>query len=132
MPDSESVDLSKLTIPRKEEIRTPPTRSRTGLILYIGGALFLAFSIFFFVRTATNASEEIEVTTVSMISPSQANSVLTASGYVAAQRKAAVASKATGRCDGDVHPRARVRHHDHLQSRRNDRRNDYHVRRCCQ
>jgi HlyD family secretion protein len=39
----------------------------------------------------------VEVTTVSLVSPSQANALLTASGYVVAQRKAAIASKATGR-----------------------------------
>ncbi len=40
---------------------------------------------------------EVKLTTVAWISPSQSNAVLTASGYVVAQRKAAVASKATGR-----------------------------------
>jgi len=40
---------------------------------------------------------EVRVATVSWTSPSQSNAVLTASGYVVAQRKAAVASKGTGR-----------------------------------
>jgi HlyD family secretion protein len=40
---------------------------------------------------------EVTLTTVSWTSPSQSNAVLTASGYVVAQRKAAVASKGTGR-----------------------------------
>ncbi|MGA8264902.1 MAG: efflux RND transporter periplasmic adaptor subunit, partial [Ignavibacteriaceae bacterium] len=40
---------------------------------------------------------EAKVTTVTRISPSESNAVLTASGYVVAQRKASVASKATGR-----------------------------------
>jgi multidrug efflux pump subunit AcrA (membrane-fusion protein) len=36
---------------------------------------------------------------VTAISPAQADAVLTASGYVVAQRQAAVASKATGRLE---------------------------------
>jgi RND family efflux transporter MFP subunit len=39
----------------------------------------------------------VTLTSVAWISPSQSNAVLTASGYVVAQRKAAVASKGTGR-----------------------------------
>jgi multidrug efflux pump subunit AcrA (membrane-fusion protein) len=39
---------------------------------------------------------DVQLATVSMSSPSQANAVLTASGYVVARRKAAVASKGTG------------------------------------
>jgi RND family efflux transporter MFP subunit len=42
---------------------------------------------------------EVQLTPVLLSSPSQANAVLTASGYVVAQRKAAVASKATGRLE---------------------------------
>ena len=38
-------------------------------------------------------AKEVEVTTVSLIYPSQGETVLNASGYVVAQRKAAVASK---------------------------------------
>ena len=43
------------------------------------------------------APVEVETTTVSMAYPSQSFTVLNATGYVVAQRKAAVASKATGR-----------------------------------
>jgi RND family efflux transporter MFP subunit len=39
---------------------------------------------------------EVQLATASMTSPAQANAVLTASGYVVARRKAAVASKGTG------------------------------------
>ena len=40
---------------------------------------------------------EVKLTTVAWTSPSQSSAILTASGYVVAQRKAAIASKATGR-----------------------------------
>jgi RND family efflux transporter MFP subunit len=43
------------------------------------------------------SAREVELATASLTYPSQANAVLTASGYVVAQQKAAVASKATGR-----------------------------------
>jgi RND family efflux transporter MFP subunit len=43
------------------------------------------------------AAKEVELTSATLSSPAQANAVLTASGYVVAQVKAAVASKGTGR-----------------------------------
>ena len=42
---------------------------------------------------------EVETATVSQLYPSQAFTLLNASGYVVAQRKAAVASKTTGRLE---------------------------------
>ncbi|HBG07832.1 MAG: efflux transporter periplasmic adaptor subunit [Geobacteraceae bacterium GWC2_58_44] len=44
-------------------------------------------------------SVEVEVATVSLVYPSQTFSLLNASGYVVAQRKSAVSSKATGRLE---------------------------------
>jgi RND family efflux transporter MFP subunit len=46
-----------------------------------------------------NAPIAVEVVTVSQAYPSQAHTLLNATGYVVAQRKAAVASKATGRLE---------------------------------
>lgn len=48
---------------------------------------------------ARNAPVNVETTTVSQAYPSQAYTLLNATGYVVAQRKAAVASKATGRLE---------------------------------
>lgn len=50
-----------------------------------------------FLRELFNPGIEVQLATVALNSPSQANAVLTASGYVVARRKAAVASKGTGR-----------------------------------
>ena len=97
MSDSENIDLSKLKIQRGNPTSSVPTRSKTGLILYTAGGLFLLLLLFFFIRTTLTGEEEVEVTAVTRISSSQASSVLTASGYVVAQRKASIASKATGR-----------------------------------
>jgi RND family efflux transporter MFP subunit len=48
---------------------------------------------------ASNPSAEVEIVTVAKVYPSQSFTLLNASGYVVAQRKAAVASKATGRLE---------------------------------
>jgi RND family efflux transporter MFP subunit len=60
------------------------------IAVVIVAAGFLFFKDFF------NSGIEVQLTTVSLTSPAQASSVLTASGYVVARRKAAVASKGTG------------------------------------
>ena len=95
MSDSTQSDLSKLKIhhdaPSSEPRRWP------SVLMYVGGGVFLVLVVFFFLRTALSSAETVEISTVSMISPSQANAILTASGYVVAQRKASIASKATGR-----------------------------------
>jgi RND family efflux transporter MFP subunit len=50
----------------------------------------------FFLRDVLTPAIEIQAATASLVSPAQAQAVLTASGYVVARRKAAVASKGTG------------------------------------
>ncbi len=98
MTDQSGADLSRLRIQR-----TPPSsdnregRPRTGIVLYIAGALVIGAAILFFLRTLGTQPEAIDTTTVSYISSSADRTILTASGYVVAQRKAALASKATGR-----------------------------------
>src|SRR5438445_13396198 len=59
--------------------------------------MFLALVAFVFTGTSLGSAESDELATVSFASPSQSNELLTASGYIVAQQKAAVASKATGR-----------------------------------
>jgi len=59
------------------------------VIVIIGGGFFLLKDYF-------NPGLEVQLVTASLTSPAQANAVLTASGYVVARRKAAVASKGTG------------------------------------
>jgi RND family efflux transporter MFP subunit len=51
---------------------------------------------FLFLKDVLNPGIEVQLATASLTSPAQANAVLTASGYVVARRKAAVASKGTG------------------------------------
>src|SRR3972149_6110847 len=59
------------------------------VITLIGGGVLLLKDYF-------NPGLEVQLVTASLTSPALANAVLTASGYVVARRKAAVASKGTG------------------------------------
>ena len=88
-------DIAKLKIEKSEKIIKPGRRRKKPLViaavvlllltaggLYFGGILVPAISI--------------DVTTISQFYTSQSMSLLNASGYIVAQRKAAVASKVTG------------------------------------
>ena len=89
-------DLSKLKIDKSDKKHVLAGRKKkpfviaTMLVLLIAG--FLLYHAGIIAPTTT-----VDVTTVSMVYPSQSVSVLNASGYIVAQRKAAVASKMTGR-----------------------------------
>src|SRR5437667_3415373 len=97
MSGTEQIDLSKLQIHREQPNQQGGSpRSGIRMAMYLGGAMVLALAAFYFFRTI-GPDEVVELTTVALVSPADANSLLTASGYVVAQRKAAVASKATGR-----------------------------------
>ncbi|MEX2115345.1 MAG: efflux RND transporter periplasmic adaptor subunit [Bacteroidota bacterium] len=100
MSENETADLSSLRINRTESSGSPPPKGRLYVRLAIGAAVVAVVAIgAVMIRGALDPTIEVQLTTVSFSSPSQANAVLTASGYVVAQRKAAVASKATGRLE---------------------------------
>lgn len=101
MAASHSADLSKLRIdPAKRESEANNNASSSKYIFLVGGIVVVAVAIFFlFFRGSLASSVTVETATVSAVSPAQANAVLTASGYVVAQRQAAVASKGTGRLE---------------------------------
>jgi RND family efflux transporter MFP subunit len=62
------------------------------------GAIFLILLMgFLYVKGVLTPAVEVEVASVTQLYPSQTFTLLNASGYVVAQRKAAVASKVTGR-----------------------------------
>jgi HlyD family secretion protein len=90
-------DLSRLKIdwnaPGRESRPSPWLRRTAWIViaflLIVGTVIAYRFWI---APTAT-----VEVTTAASINPSQPTTILNASGYVVAQRRAAVASKATGR-----------------------------------
>ncbi len=95
---TETADLSGLRISRdkqdSENNKNPKVKIIVGAVIVL--LLGTGYVLF---RGSFAATPEIEVATVSLTFPSQANAVLTASGYVVAQQKAAVASKGTGRLE---------------------------------
>ena len=92
-----SSDLSSLRIDKsKRENYSSPGKSKKWLA-WIITLLIIIVLFFVFVPPLLSNSVEVELTTASMQSPSESDAVLSASGYVVAQRKAAVASKGTGR-----------------------------------
>jgi RND family efflux transporter MFP subunit len=91
-------DLSSLRIRREQSGPTPGRPSRFWLFI-LGAVVLLGTAAFLLFRDSFSAPIEAELATVSRISRSQANAVLTASGYVVAKQKASVASKGTGRLE---------------------------------
>ena len=88
-------DLSKLTIEKNSAATRTIKKKRPALIIaVIVIALFLAFVL---ARKVFMPIGEVESVSVSLVYPSQSFTLLNASGYVVAQRKAAVSSKITGR-----------------------------------
>jgi RND family efflux transporter MFP subunit len=100
MADSNAADLSKLRIDRSRDSETNNGAASRKYLLLGGGVALAAVVVYFFIfRGPLASSVEVQTFTVTAISPAQANAVLTASGYVVAQRQAAVASKGTGRLE---------------------------------
>ncbi|GFE57892.1 efflux RND transporter periplasmic adaptor subunit [Geobacter sp. AOG1] len=89
-------DLTKLKIEKKAMQRSPRAYKRP--LFWIALVVLLVVAVVL-LRGGLGPRVEIETTTVSQIYPSQGFTLLNASGYVVAQRKAAVASKATGRLE---------------------------------
>lgn len=89
-------DLSRLKIDwKKTGARSTSRRGRTRIwiLLFLIAVIAAAIGL----RAFSGAAKAVEVATVGSISPSQSVPFLNASGYVVAQRRAAVASKGTGR-----------------------------------
>lgn len=91
MPDS---DLSRLRLSRTPAAARP--RSRRRLWLGLGAALLLGGLV---LAGALNRETEVETVSVTTAYPYQGVTLLNAAGYVVANRKASVASKATGRLE---------------------------------
>ena len=82
------IDRSLGQLPRKRRSRRRIVIWAVVAVLLVAGALALKHWL--------DPGVEVQLATATLTSPSQANAVLTASGYVVARRKAAVASKGTG------------------------------------
>jgi HlyD family secretion protein len=95
---TEKIDLSALRISQEQKEQRDGPKVPWKVVLPVLALLLLAGAYLLF-RGSFSAPVEVETATVSLTSASQANAVLTASGYVVAQVKAAVASKGTGRLE---------------------------------
>jgi len=91
-------DLSKLRIDRGGAGRAAGApKKRRALKLWAAVAVLAALGLYYVF--GYRAATPVEAMVVTAAYPSQAYTVLNATGYVVAQRKAAVASKATGRLE---------------------------------
>lgn len=88
-------DLSRLKIDKTA--KTAKTSLRKRPMLIIGGAGLVVLTAVFYWMGVFTPAQSVEVATVSQTYPSQSFTLLNASGYVVAQRRAAVASKITSR-----------------------------------
>jgi RND family efflux transporter MFP subunit len=88
-------ELSQLKIDRTAGIYQP--RKRRKLLYVIGAAVALVLAGILYMRGVFAPAIQVEAAGVTQMYPSQTFTLLNASGYVVAQRKAAVASKVTGR-----------------------------------
>lgn len=88
-------DLSKLKIDKT--LKTGPPILRSRLKYFIIAIILIALTGILYFTGIIVPATSVEVVSVSQIYPSQTFTLLNASGYVVAQRKAAVASKITGR-----------------------------------
>jgi len=96
--DNKHTDLSFLKINRDAQ-RSGELSGKKKLLLYSSAGLALILVIALFSLNSSSSSKVVELGMVSLTTPAQESAVLTASGYIVAQRKAAVASKGTGRLE---------------------------------
>ena len=89
-------DLNKLKIDKSDKKSVLPGRKKKPFVVATIMVLLIAGLLLYYAGIIAPTTT-VDVTTVSMVYPSQSVSVLNASGYIVAQRKAAVASKMTGR-----------------------------------
>jgi RND family efflux transporter MFP subunit len=94
---SKDADLSSLRIDRTSQGASQPRRSKPiGKIIAWSLVIVAVAASGLFFKQIFSPAVEVQLVTAALTSPAQASAVLTASGYVVARRKAAVASKGTG------------------------------------
>lgn len=91
-----ATDLSKLKIDKSSSVLSGKKPAGKKRIFLIAGAAALLVAVLLF-SGVLSPSVKTEVVTVTQLYPTQTFTSLNASGYVVAQRKAAVAAKITGR-----------------------------------
>jgi HlyD family secretion protein len=92
-------DISRLKIERGAKPQAPGQRSRRRRWLKIALALGILAVIAIVVAGRVGGKASVDTVTVAQAYPAQNYTLLNATGYVVAQRKAALSSKATGRLE---------------------------------
>jgi RND family efflux transporter MFP subunit len=90
-----SEELAKLRIDKSKTNFRPPLRMKT--IVWFAALIIPLLFLFLYVSGLLSPAMSVKVATISQVYPYNSFSLLNASGYVVAQRKAAVASKTTSR-----------------------------------
>ncbi len=88
-------DLSKLKIDKSRVVTG--TRKKRKLVYWVLLIVAVWVLVFLYIKGVFTPAIQVQVATISQFYPSQAFTMLNASGYVVAQRKSALASKVTGR-----------------------------------
>lgn len=88
-------DLDRLRIDRPEDRRPTASRKPRIILGVLAGLLVLLAALYLW--GPLQPAQEVKPWVVAKVYPAQAYTLLNASGYVVAQRKAAVSSKSTGR-----------------------------------
>jgi len=94
----EKPDLSALRIERDDEFKTYNRQRTYKKILWIGIPIIILI-VLIIAFSSISSTREVRVGTVALLTKSQSQTVLSATGYVVAERQASVASKATGRLE---------------------------------
>lgn len=98
MAESTKPQLSSLRINRDPAPSVPRGQRTLGIWLWVGAAAVVIVAALLFLRGAGSVVV-VETATVQRLNPAGTQSLLTATGYVVAQRNAEVASKGTGRLE---------------------------------
>lgn len=91
--ETKTVDLSSLKIDRSNQ---NDKKIKSRWIIYLGLLIVIVIAGYFIITSFSKQAIEIKLTKVIMQTPGRSSAVLTASGYVVAQREASVSSKGTG------------------------------------
>ena len=93
--ETKNADLNALKIDRS--LKEDPTFNKKKLLYFSIGFIALLIVAYFVLTSSGFSTVTVTTTTAVLQKPGQTTASLTASGYVVAQRKAAIASKGTGR-----------------------------------
>ncbi len=98
---AETADLSALRIDHgsESEHKSNETRIRTFMLIAVAVAVAVVVILVYILGGNSQSSPAYKLFEVKKINPVQSEAILTASGYVVAQRQAAIASKGTGRLE---------------------------------